>query len=208
MNQPNRNKNHHQDLAIARTIGQRLKQARELNNLNLLDASIKLGYGNSSKLSKIENAQATNTVPIWLINKAANLYQVTVDWIFGRSSDWELSAYACDSREQQHYIVDMLNEARARDLEVLCRVNNRSVVVGKATHELIEAIEKINLALNSFSNLHPEFEESMRSSRLINDIKRAARASTDAKVKLAQLRLPLVEQVGIKSMAQEALTFE
>jgi hypothetical protein len=48
----------------------------------------------------------------------------------------------------------------------------------------------------------------MRSSRLINDIKRAARASIDAKVRLAQLKIPLVEQVGIKSMAQESLTFE
>jgi transcriptional regulator with XRE-family HTH domain len=206
--QPNRNKNHLQDLAITRTIGQRLKQARELNNLNLFDASIKLGYSNSSKLSKIENAQSANTVPIWLINKAASLYQVTIDWIFGRSSDWELSAYACDSREQQSFIADMLNQARARDLEVLHRINNRAVVVGKSTNELIEAIEKINTALDSFSNLHPEFEDSMRSSRLINDIKRAARASTDAKVRLAQLRMPLVEQVGIKSMAQEALTFE
>jgi transcriptional regulator with XRE-family HTH domain len=206
--QSNRNKNHVNDLAIIRTIGQRLKQARELNNLNLFDASIKLGYSNSSKLSKIENAQAANTVPIWLINKAASLYQVTVDWIFGRSSDWELSVYACDSREQQSFIADMLNQARARDLEVLHRVNNRAVVVGKSTHELVEAIEKINIALDSFSNLHPEFEDSMRSSRLINDIKRAVRASTDAKVRLAQLRMPLVEQVGIKSMAQEALTFE
>ncbi len=60
----------HDQNKLVRTIGERLRVARELNNLSQSEAARRLGYANPSKLSKIEAAADTNSVPLWLIHAA------------------------------------------------------------------------------------------------------------------------------------------
>lgn len=63
----------HDQSALVRTIGERLREARELNNLSQSEAAKRLGYSNPSKLSKVESATDTNSVPLWLIVGAARV---------------------------------------------------------------------------------------------------------------------------------------
>ena len=42
--------------AVVRVIGTRMREARELCNMSLSEASKRLGYANPSKLSKVELA--------------------------------------------------------------------------------------------------------------------------------------------------------
>lgn len=63
-----------------KTIGARLKASRVLCNLSLSEAARRLGYANPSKLSKVENATDTNSVPLWLIRDAAELYEVSTEY--------------------------------------------------------------------------------------------------------------------------------
>ena len=59
--------------AAVKTIGARMRQARELCNLSQSAAARRLGYANPSKLSKVELATDTNSVPLWLIVRAARV---------------------------------------------------------------------------------------------------------------------------------------
>ena len=67
---------------LVRMIGLRMKHARELVNMTQEYAAEKLGYANSSKLSKIENASDTDNVPNYIIERAATLYDVSVDYLY------------------------------------------------------------------------------------------------------------------------------
>ena len=64
----------HQQAELVKTIGARLKESRELCNMSLSESARQLGYANPSKLSKVENATDTRSVPFWLIPAAAKLY--------------------------------------------------------------------------------------------------------------------------------------
>ena len=101
--------------AIVKTIGTRMRQAREMCNLSQSAAAKRLGYANSSKLSKVENATDTNSVPLWLILRAAKAYEVSVDYLFGATDDWEISARMTQEREVSPWLWDAMERARLRD---------------------------------------------------------------------------------------------
>jgi transcriptional regulator with XRE-family HTH domain len=84
---------------VVKTIGERLRAARELCGYSQQKAAKLLGYSNSSKLAKIEAASDTNSVPLWLIPKAAEVYQVSIDFLFGVSECWQRDPVA--AQEQQ-----------------------------------------------------------------------------------------------------------
>lgn len=76
---------------IAAAIGERLRMAREAAGLSQLEAARRLGYANSSKLSKIEGG-GSSEVPMWLIKRAGWLYDVSIDYLFGDSTNMAGSA--------------------------------------------------------------------------------------------------------------------
>jgi transcriptional regulator with XRE-family HTH domain len=84
---------------LVKTFGERMIKARELCGYSQQRAAELLGYANSSKLAKIEGATDTNSVPLWLIPKAAEVYQVSVDFLFGVSECWQRDPIA--AQEQQ-----------------------------------------------------------------------------------------------------------
>ena len=69
--------------ALARQTGLRLKEARERAALSQQDAARLLGYSNSTKLSKIESGLHSSQIPLWALKRAAELYDVSLDWITG-----------------------------------------------------------------------------------------------------------------------------
>lgn len=71
---------------LVQTIGARLAEARELCNMSQSVAAQRLGYSNSSKLSKVEGATDTNSVPLWLIVRASCFLACRTASIAGNSS--------------------------------------------------------------------------------------------------------------------------
>jgi transcriptional regulator with XRE-family HTH domain len=84
---------------IVKTFGERMLQARELCGYSQKKAAKLLGYSNSSKLAKIEAASDTNSVPLWLIPRAAEVYEVSIDFLFGVSECWQREPIAA---QEQH----------------------------------------------------------------------------------------------------------
>lgn len=67
----------------------RLKEAREKKGLKQIEAAKKLGISNGTLSGYERNYRDPDTD---ILNKMANLYDVTVDWLMGRSNDPRLTA--------------------------------------------------------------------------------------------------------------------
>ena len=197
---------------LVRMIGLRMKHARELVNMTQEVAAERLGYANSSKLSKIENASDTDNVPNYIIERAADLYDVSVDYLYGRTDDWDPETPR-DSFAMQ-YVADMLEKLAKRDLVLMAQYENKVRKVIDSVLALSELTREAEEALNRFCVMHPEIED-MRASRLISSIKRASAAGETAKGELQRYQRVCKRghslsdaQLGLDLNAPEDLTKE
>lgn len=175
----------HDQAVLVKTIGARMKEARELCNMSQIAAAKLLGYANPSKLSKVELATDTNSVPLALIRRAAQVYDVSVDFLFGMTDDWEVGA----PRSTQAWLLDAWEKARERDLSVLDRLHQGVVVVAGHVAELAAASTGVAQALATWRERNPEFDETRASAPLAARIDRMRGRSIVAEAALKKLRL-------------------
>jgi transcriptional regulator with XRE-family HTH domain len=175
--------------AIVRTIGQRLREARELCNMSQLMAAERLGYSNSSKLAKVENSSDTCSVPLWLIVRAAKLYDVSVDFLFGLSDDWESDPAARNANAIHHFLLEARAREAAREIEALRRFGSRLDLIETATVELSDAMDWLFAVIIRFWELNKaEFEDMKGGATLVKALEKAEAASRSAKDKLRRLK--------------------
>lgn len=175
--------------ALIREMGGRMKEARELNNLTQQSAALKLGYRNSSKLAKVENATDTNSIPLWLIHRASKLYAVSTDFLFGLNDDWEQSARLTIERQSGIWLNEQWERLRRRDMEVLQKFSARLEALDSTISNQFRLVKDLKEALMSFNSLNPEFENDMRgSARLTSVVERLERSSQVAEAKLRKFR--------------------
>lgn len=154
--------NRHLQANLVRTIGERLHYAREtLCNLSQQEAARRLGYSNPSKLSKIERATDTNSIPLWVIKKAAQIYSVSIDFLFGLTEDWEPSLRMSAERETAEWVFDELQRQRVQEIAVLDRINRQHVEIARAANTAFESAEKVEIALRTFREHNPTFDTDM-----------------------------------------------
>lgn len=181
---------------IVRTIGARLRQARELCNLSQSAAARRLGYVNSSKLSKIEGATDTNSVPLWLILRAAKAYEVSVDFLFGATDDWEVSARMTQERQVSAWLFDAWEVARRRDMDTLHSFHNRVEAVEETIGLMSASIMEAHAALQRFIELNPHFEDQKGGNRLLHSIEKSKDAAEISKGKMKRFRLDCAASSG------------
>ena len=175
--------------AAVKTIGSRMRAARELCNLSQSAAARRLGYANPSKLSKVELATDTNSVPLWLIVRAARVYEVSVDFLFGATDDWEVGARMTQEREVSAWMFDTFDKLRQRDMETLKRLHDRVQTLTDAVAVMLAASEDASVALARFAELNPAFEEMRAGSRLVSAVERASDSAKAAKTKMERFRM-------------------
>lgn len=175
--------------AAVKIIGARMRQARELCNLSQSAAARRLGYANPSKLSKVEGATDTNSVPLWLIMRAARVYEVSVDFIFGATDDWEVGARMTQEREVSAWMYDTFDKLRQRDMETLKRLHDRVQTLKDAVAVMLALSEDANVALSRFAELNPAFEDMRAGARLVAAVERVNDAAKSAKTKMERFRM-------------------
>lgn len=175
--------------ATVRVIGERMRQARELCNLSQGAAARRLGYANPSKLSKVEAATDTNSVPLWLIHRASDVYEVSIDYLFGITDDWEVGARMTQEREISAWLADMLNRARERDLAVYAAINARMDILREAITAMAAATDESSAAMARFCELNSDFDEMRGSNRLVMAVNRACDSAAHGKARLARFKM-------------------
>jgi transcriptional regulator with XRE-family HTH domain len=150
---------------IVKTFGARMVQARELCGFSQKKAAKLLGYGNSSKLAKIEGATDTNSVPLWLIPKAAEVYEVSIDFLFGVSECWQREPIAA---QEQH--VEKWLEAQWQ------QVKESQDSAFKALHDKqTELSETIDRTLRRSKENLQQIEQVRRNNRAFDDLRGGAK---------------------------------
>jgi len=177
---------------LVRTIGARMKEAREMLNMSQLEAAQRLGYANSSKLAKIEHASDTNSIPLTVVQRAAQLYDVSVDFLFGLSEDWEPGV----RRETSSFLLRAWEESRRRDMESLNRLYRRVQAVAGVIDEMVSGSNEVAAALRSVRERGGEFDELPAGNRLLCAIERQTETARQAEGGLRRFRAELLGKIA------------
>lgn len=173
-----------------KTIGARLKASRVLCNLSLSEAARRLGYANPSKLSKVENATDTNSVPLWLIRDAAELYEVSTEYLFGLSDDWETGVH----RGVTPFLLEQWDRIRNRDLRALVTLQQHVEAATSVIPAMRRDAQAVLDATNRISELNgADFEELRGGSVLTAAADRLRKTAGDALEAERRLHLVLAE---------------
>ncbi len=172
---------------VVKTIGARFREARELCNMSQQRAAEALGYSNSSKLAKIEGASDTNSVPLYVIPRAAMLYGVSIDFIFGTVHDWEPSV----DRDVSQWLMGAWESARRRDLEAIARLYRRVRSVSMTFDALMQRASDVSAALRTVRDRNDCFDELAAGNRLLCAVERQAEAVRETDVLMRRFRAEL-----------------
>jgi transcriptional regulator with XRE-family HTH domain len=171
-----------------KTIGERLKASRELCNISLSVAALRLGYANPSKLSKVENSTDTNSVPLWLIRDASKLYEVSTEYLFGLSDDWEIGV----PRGMTSWLADRWEEQRRRDISAMAALGARIDACAELIPFLAADARDVLDAVRRLNALNPEAWPEIRGGgRLYSAAKRLEHNAAAAAVAEKRLKLEL-----------------
>ena len=164
--------------SLAQTIGARMREARELCDMPQSVAAKRLGYSNPSMLSKVEWATDRNSVPLWLIVRASKLYDVSMDFLFGTSDDWETGL----QRPVQGWLLDTWQAARVRDLAELEKLHRRVTAISSLLPTVADEAERTAEAIRRFAEINPGFDDMRGGAPLAaaaeNLIRHAAKANS------------------------------
>ncbi|SET41091.1 Helix-turn-helix domain-containing protein [Nitrosomonas marina] len=169
-------------VALARSIGKRLKMARERAGFTQVDAAEQLGYTNSSKLAKVERATDTNSVPLWLILRAARVYETSIDFIFGETDDWEIGYKSWIERDVSKWVFTANEQFHLREMEILKSLMMRTKVIHDSVEDMSYVSQELEQAMRRFIELNSGFETDMRGgSRLLAAIEKVCETAKRGK---------------------------
>lgn len=170
---------------MVKVMGARFKEAREICNMSQIFAAQKLGYSNSSKLAKIEGSSDTISVPLWVIRRASRLYDVSIDFLFGETDDWERDITASRQNNVARWLVEYGKKADAAKISAFLVLNNKISALEKAVDIAVKRSAENLTVLRRIQELNPEFDELRGGSKLVLC---AQESVSDANKALAELK--------------------
>lgn len=178
----------HEKAAAVKVIGTRMRQARELCNMSLSEAARRLGYANPSKLSKVEGGTDTNSIPMWLLLDASSLYEVSMDYLCGMSSDWEVTDAMAREREVSAWARGALEKMRAQEMLALKKLHDKLEFIGGSVAAMLDASTSAHDALRRFAELNPGFDEMRGGAKLVAMVDRSGDVAAEASGRLNRFR--------------------
>lgn len=178
-------------MTLVRTIGSRMREARELAGLSQQEAAMLMEYKNSSKLAKIELASDTTSVPLGAILKASRIFEVSIDFIFGETDDWERDPRIARERAVGKWLFDWLEKTRTRDAAAFTELARRVETATAQISRLADGAEQSRMAFDRFRDMNPMFEDLIGGARLEACIARLEEDGRKARAALRRLHLDL-----------------
>ena len=147
-----------------------MRQARELCNLTQIEAAKRLGYANSSKLSKVERATDTYSLPIWLLVRAAKVYEVSLDYLFGVSESFDLSSRMSQERAVSSWLFEEFKKRQTQDMVVLRRLHTRIETMSRVASTIFDQADRVEESFARFRQRNPNFDEMPAGATLVSRI--------------------------------------
>ena len=178
-----------EQIALVQAIGLRLREARLAAGFSQLNAAKHLGYANSSKLAKIEGGKDSSQIPIWMIKRAALLYNCSADYLVGNTETMEVDdARRATMSEMMTHMREDWERMRERDVITQQGMVERIVTVeNTVTLFEIEAAEA-EKALARLIEINPKWSEIKGGSRVEDAVARTAAAARTARHRLNRHR--------------------
>lgn len=145
------------DAETEKVMRERMIVARNLNSLDQKEAAAKLGYKNSSQLSKVESGDAP--LPKSLLRKASLAYGVSADWLLGLSNEPE--------RDPQ--IAGQMAVMRAVNAAVMEHTQNVTGVMLRLASDQLPLESQLRALLDSARRATQSFEKVCRLNSTFND---------------------------------------
>lgn len=155
---------------LIKVIGTRMREARELCNLSQTEAAKRLGYSNPSKLSKVENATDTCSVPLWLLLRAAKVYEVSLDFLFGVSETFDLSSGLSQERAVAAWLWEAFQKQQTKDMVVLRSLHRRIQKIGETALRVFDCSDRVSDALATFRSANEGFEDMRAGAKLVRAV--------------------------------------
>lgn len=156
--------------------------------MSQVTAAKRLGLPTSSRLSKIEGAADARSVPDWVKDRAADLYQVSIDYLYGRTDIWETGTRMTQEREVGVYLLEAMETMRKRDMEVFAKLHDH--IEGLRASLALTHKESMRLmdGIRRFSGLNPDFEEMRGSAMIVGPAERVSEACEQGVRQIARFR--------------------
>jgi transcriptional regulator with XRE-family HTH domain len=145
------------DAETEKLMRERLIVARNLNSLDQKEAAAKLGYKNSSQLSKVESGDAP--LPKSLLRKASLAYGVSADWLLGLSSE----------PEREPEIAGQMAVMRAVHAGIVEHTQNVTAVMLRLASDQLPLESRLRTLLDSARRATQSFEKVCRLNSTFND---------------------------------------
>lgn len=191
--------------AIVITIGQRLIEARELCGLSHTEAAGLLGVS-LKILSRHERTVDRQNMGMSLsfIQRAAEVYEVSLDFLFGVSDDWDTGTRMTQERAVSRWLFREFDAGRREQMEELRRIHNRIELLGGVIRRIAEHSELVGSAFIRFRELNPEFEDARGGANVVSSIERLSNSSESASRALRRFHLDIGQTEDPESEAVEA----
>lgn len=184
-----------EQVTLSVEMGLRMRESREMSGLLQVDAAKRLGYENSSKLAKIEKGQSTR-IPLWVIRKAAVLYDVSCDYLFGITATMERDDVSHASlRELQAFMYAEFDKRHSQDIAILTGLRCRMETVEKLIVLGDLQAKQLQESLDFVQSL-PEWQEVRGGNRLANNAERLIHTFISTSLKYKDIKKEMQAKSG------------
>lgn len=148
------------DAETEKLMRERLIVARNLNSLDQKEAAAKLGYKNSSQLSKVESGDAP--LPKSLLRKASLAYGVSSDWLLGLSSEPERDPQIAGQMAVMRAVHAGIVEHTQNVTAVMLRLASDQLPLESQLRTLIDAARRATQSFEKVCRLNATFNDDIR----------------------------------------------
>ena len=148
------------DAETEKLMRERLIVARNLNSLDQKEAAAKLGYKNSSQLSKVESGDAP--LPKSLLRKASLAYGVSADWLLGLSTEPERDPQIAGQMAVMRAVHASIVEHTQNVTAVMLRLASDQLPLESQLRTLMDATRRATQSFEKVCRLNSKFDEDIR----------------------------------------------
>ena len=177
------------EIRINRIVATRLKESRELAGFaKITSAAEALGI-TQKNLMAFENNIGFDHFPLAFLQKAALVYEVSVDFLLGLNSDFGTSEDVRLKRDTSQMVINHFMAMRAMDLQNIDREAARLSALIEMLTPVISATRELGEAVIRFTELNPDFDEMLGGAPMISRLNTANKQTNKAICLLVRLKI-------------------